>query len=84
MVAQHGRIDIQVNNAGLVGSYEAIAKIDLNDWHKIIAVNQTGGVFYGMRSVLPTMQAQHAGSIVNVSSIWGGIVAPPESRLPGQ
>jgi 3alpha(or 20beta)-hydroxysteroid dehydrogenase len=70
VVAQHGRIDILANNAGLVGSYEAIATIDLNDWHKIIAVNQTG-VFYGMRSVLPTMQAQHAGSIVNVSSIWG-------------
>lgn len=66
----HSRIDILVNNAGLVGSYEPIAAIDLDDWHRIIGINQTG-VFYGMRAVIPTMQAQRAGSIVNVSSIWG-------------
>ncbi|WP_168702464.1 SDR family NAD(P)-dependent oxidoreductase [Gordonia paraffinivorans] len=70
VLAEHGRIDILVNNAGLVGSYEPITKIDLDDWHRIVEVNQTG-VFYGMRAVIPTMQAQHAGSIVNVSSIWG-------------
>ncbi|WP_301850190.1 SDR family NAD(P)-dependent oxidoreductase [Rhodococcus pyridinivorans] len=70
VLAQHGRIDILVNNAGLVGSYEPITKIDLDDWHRIVEVNQTG-VFYGMRAVIPAMQAQHAGSIVNVSSIWG-------------
>ncbi|MFD1811652.1 SDR family NAD(P)-dependent oxidoreductase [Rhodococcus gannanensis] len=66
----HGRVDILVNNAGLVGSYEPVATISLDDWHHIVGVNQTG-VFYGMRSVIPTMQAQQAGSIVNVSSIWG-------------
>ncbi|MBC2637771.1 MULTISPECIES: SDR family NAD(P)-dependent oxidoreductase [unclassified Rhodococcus (in: high G+C Gram-positive bacteria)] len=70
VISAHGRIDILVNNAGLVGSYEPIGKIDVDDWHNIIEVNQTG-VFYGMRSVIPTMQAQHAGAIVNVSSIWG-------------
>lgn len=70
LLQAHGRIDILVNNAGLVGSYESITDIDIQDWHRIISINQTG-VFLGMRSVAPAMLAQESGSIVNVSSIWG-------------
>lgn len=66
----HGKIDILINNAGLVGSYERITDISLEDWDKIISINQNG-VFYGMRTVIPVMQEKHSGSIVNVSSIWG-------------
>ena len=40
----------------------------------MIAVNQTG-VFFGMRSVLPTMQKQRSGSIINISSICGVVGA---------
>lgn len=69
-VARFGRVDILVNNAGLVGSYLPIDSIPLEDWNRIIAIDQTG-VFLGMRTVVPHMCSQRAGSIVNVSSIWG-------------
>jgi NAD(P)-dependent dehydrogenase (short-subunit alcohol dehydrogenase family) len=65
-----GGLDILVNNAGLVGSYDTITDISIESWHAIVAVNQTG-TFYGIRSCVPLMRARGAGSIVNVSSIWG-------------
>lgn len=71
----HGRIDVLFNCAGLVGSYESITDIEVDDWHRIVAVNQTG-TFYGMRSVIPTMLRGGSGAIVNMSSAWGLIGSP--------
>lgn len=68
--AEFGRIDVLFNCAGLVGSYLGITEVELADWDDIVAVNMTG-VFYGMRSVIPVMQRQQRGSIINMSSIWG-------------
>lgn len=69
-VAEYGQVDILMNNAGLVGSYEPIDSISIEDWNRVVAVNQTGP-FLGIRTVVPHMRAAGRGSIINVSSIWG-------------
>ena len=47
----------------------------MKDWLKVLQVNQTG-VFLVMRTVIPAMQRRKAGSIINVSSIWGNAAVP--------
>lgn len=69
LVERHGRIDALVNNAGMA-TYSTITEMPLEDWHRVIDVNATG-VFLGMRQVIPVMQRNGGGSIVNFSSIWG-------------
>jgi NAD(P)-dependent dehydrogenase (short-subunit alcohol dehydrogenase family) len=69
-----GPLDALVNNAGTVGSYEPITEITLEDWERVVRINQTS-VFYGMRTVLPGMIERRRGAIVNVSSMWGIIGA---------
>lgn len=67
---EHGRLDIIVNNAGVVRSYAPIDETDLEEWHHVIAINQTG-TFLGMKTAIPLMRRAQGGSIVNVSSMWG-------------
>lgn len=70
VLSETTRIDVLLNNAGTVGSYEPIHSITIEDWNRVIELNQTGP-FLGMRAVIPVMQQQRSGSIINVSSIWG-------------
>jgi cyclopentanol dehydrogenase len=74
IVADHGKIDILVNNAAII-SYESILETTVEIWDRIVSVDQKG-VFLGMREVLPYMIEQHQGAIVNVSSIWGLAAVP--------
>lgn len=66
-----GKIDILVNNAGIVGdSYENLWELDMEDYQNVIDINQTGNIL-GVRSVVPEMKKNNAGSIVNISSVAG-------------
>lgn len=64
-----GGIDVLVNNAGII-TYDLPHELTLDDWSRVVAVNQTGA-WLGMREVIPSMLARGGGSIINVSSIWG-------------
>lgn len=63
----YGKIDILVNNAG-IHIAKGILEAELDDWNKVMAINSTG-VWLGMKSVIPHMQKNGGGSIVNTSSI---------------
>ncbi|MGK7379237.1 SDR family NAD(P)-dependent oxidoreductase [Planococcus sp. 1R117A] len=66
-IEEYGKIDILVNNAG-IHIAKGILEAELDDWDKVMAINTTG-VWLGMKSVIPHMQNNGGGSIVNTSSI---------------
>ncbi|WP_367186575.1 SDR family NAD(P)-dependent oxidoreductase [Rhodoferax sp.] len=65
-----GPADILINNAGINGPVIPTVKYERSDWDRVIQVNLTG-VFNCCRTVVPSMQSQAYGRIVNVSSITG-------------
>jgi 3alpha(or 20beta)-hydroxysteroid dehydrogenase len=66
----HGKVDVLVNNAGILGPIATTADLDDAGYDRVCAVNQHS-VFYGMRAVIPAMLRAGKGSIVNISSIAG-------------
>lgn len=69
-VKTFGRIDGFYNNAGIEGKQASITEYDLDVFKKVIDINLMG-VYYGMRYVIPVMQKQKFGRIVNVASVGG-------------
>jgi len=65
-----GRIDGFYNNAGIEGRQAPMTEYDIDMFKKVIDINLLG-VYYGMRYVIPVMQKQNYGRIVNVASVGG-------------
>ncbi|OLS34479.1 hypothetical protein BTR25_21900 [Bacillus sp. MRMR6] len=71
---QYGRIDILFNNAGI--EYKAkLAEIDDHDWQRVMDVN-LNSVFYCSKHVLPVMEKQNEGVIINTASQLGIVGSP--------
>lgn len=73
-VKLHGRVDVILNNAGLM-PHSPLERLKIADWEQMIDVN-IKGVLYGIAAVLPYMTAQKSGHIINVSSVAGHLVRP--------
>jgi NADP-dependent 3-hydroxy acid dehydrogenase YdfG len=73
-VRTFGRIDVMINNAGLMPQ-SPLERLKIDDWDRMIDVN-IKGVLYGIAAALPYMKQNKAGHIINVSSVAGHKVRP--------
>ena len=71
---EFGRIDVMVNNAGVM-PLSPLSALKVEEWNWMIDVN-IRGVLHGIAAVLPGMEARGRGHIVNVSSVGGFVVQP--------
>lgn len=78
VVAEHGRLDLMFNNAGVAifGEYDVVT---LDDWDRIIDVNLRG-VAYGTALAYRQMVAQGGGRIVNTASVAGLLPVPLQAH----
>ena len=73
-VQTYGRIDVMINNAGLMPQ-ALLERLKIDEWNQMIDVN-IKGVLYGIAAALPHMKQQKAGHFINVSSVAGHRVGP--------
>jgi NADP-dependent 3-hydroxy acid dehydrogenase YdfG len=73
-VKTYGRIDVMLNNAGLM-PLSPFERLKVDEWDQMIDVN-IKGVLYGIAAALPHMKSQKSGQIINVSSVAGHKIIP--------
>ena len=74
-IHEHGRIDVIVNDAGIM-PIAPMAALKVEEWDRMIDVN-IKGLLFGVAAVLPIMQKQKQGHIINMSSVGGFKVWAP-------
>jgi NADP-dependent 3-hydroxy acid dehydrogenase YdfG len=74
-VESFGRVDVLVNNAGIM-PIAPIHLLKVEEWDRQIDIN-IKGVLYGVAAVLPQMQKQKSGHIINMASVFGIKVFAP-------
>lgn len=72
--AQYGKIDVIINNAGVM-PLSPLNSLKVEEWNRMLDVN-VRGVLHGIAAVLPGMEAQGHGQVINISSIGGLSVSP--------
>jgi NADP-dependent 3-hydroxy acid dehydrogenase YdfG len=80
-VEEFGRIDVLVNNAGLM-PLSPLDALKVDEWEQMVDVN-IKGVLYGVAAALPRMQEQHDGQFINLSSVAGHVVFPNSAVYSG-
>lgn len=73
-----GRIDILINNAGIIGPTAPVEQIKTEEWDEVQAINLRGP-FLTCREVVPLMLKQDRGAIINIASVAGRIGYPTRS-----
>lgn len=66
-----GRLDVLVNNAGIMDEFKPITEVSNEQWERVMKVNLEGPMFAMRRAVQVMLEQEGGGNIVNVASIGG-------------